>query len=183
MQFFSRLRPNDPSSGLTNDARGAPLQERVRQLQRKIPQKDFDVMLPLRPFAPTKTCFAPVQTQVEPMQKVLRSLGPKDLSHPLLAGVSYFRPLPQAVCFAMYTSPRGSQLHRSFLGGAKTWDRMSSNLGELSSELQRHPSLLSPISAAQYDTDETHRKLHPHTWGRTNHTGTNKSKFVTFHKG
>ena len=45
---FSRLRPNDPSSGLTNDTREDPITESSRPITKKGPKKYFDVMLPLR---------------------------------------------------------------------------------------------------------------------------------------
>ena len=45
---FSRLRPNDPSSGLTNDTREDPVADRNRTLTKTNPRTYFDVMLPLR---------------------------------------------------------------------------------------------------------------------------------------
>ena len=44
---FAKLRPNDPSYGLTNDTREDPTMESSRPMTKKNPPKYFDVMLPI----------------------------------------------------------------------------------------------------------------------------------------
>ena len=41
-------------------------------------------------FAPPKPCFAPVQLSFAPVQEAFRTLGPKDLLHPLLTTLGAF---------------------------------------------------------------------------------------------
>ena len=58
-------------------------------------------------LAPSETCFAPVQPYFVPVQETFRSLGPKDLLHPLVTTFGKFlfsTPSPnlsQAAWFAM----------------------------------------------------------------------------------
>ena len=51
-------------------------------------------------LAPSETCFEPVQPYFAPVQEAFRSLGPKDLLHPLLTTFGDFlfsTPLPSGL--------------------------------------------------------------------------------------